>query len=81
MSACPLTVEYILFMIDRHGSRTLDVLMDYGRASDEVVRTFELSIEKGYLEDSKLANKPYLTDSGREKLRDYYGTDLNGYDE
>ena len=81
MSACPLTVEYILFMIDRHGSRTLDVLMVYGRASDEVVRTFELSIEKGYLEDSKLANKPYLTASGRQRVFDYYGSDLNGYDE
>lgn len=81
MPHCPLTIEYALFMIDRHGSKTLDTLMDYGRSSEEILKTYSAAIDKGYLEESKNPKNPFLTREGRLRISEYYGNDLNGYDE
>ena len=81
MSHCPMTVEYALFMIDSHGSRTRRTLIEYGRCPEEITATFEKASKEGYLETADGPKNPYLTDAGRQHLRDYYGNDINGYDD
>jgi hypothetical protein len=76
-----MTVEYALFMIDRYGSRTRSMLIEYGRCPEEITATFEKAAKEGYLEDTDGPKRPYLTDAGRQHLRDYYGNDFNGNDD
>lgn len=80
MASGPLTTSYILYMIDNHGSRTYQVLMDYGRASKDVLTAFQQAIKEGYLEQGSNPKKPYLTQAGRDHLRDYYGNGIECYD-
>lgn len=81
MSRPKMTTAYILYMVDRYGSRTREVLMDYGRAPKEIQKAFKEVVEEGYLETGSNAKKPYLTPEGRNHMHEYYGTDFNGYDE
>lgn len=81
MPHCPMTTAYILYMIDRYGSRTHEVLMDYGRDSKEILEAFKKAREEGYVENDRDPKKPYLTPEGRNHMHEYYGNDFNGYDE
>lgn len=81
MTCGPLTTAYILYMIDHYGSRTHEVLMDYGRESKAILAAFDKARGEGYLRHDNKPRKPYLTEEGRAYLREYYGNDFNGYDE
>ena len=81
MSNCKMTVEHALFMIDRYGSRTHGVLMEYGKSSKEILATFKDGVKAGYLGETDSPKKPFLTNEGRERLHEYFGNDVNGYDE
>lgn len=81
MSNCKMTVEYALFMIDRYGSRTHGVLMEYGKSSKEILATFKDGVKAGYLGKTDSPKRPFLTNEGRERLHEYFGNDVNGYDE
>lgn len=76
-----MTVSYILFMIDRYGSRTREVLMEYGQSSKDILTAYKKAVKEGYLEHDGSLQKPFLTREGRQHLSDYYGNDINGYDE
>ena len=81
MSNCKMTVEYALFMVDRYGSRTHSVLMEYGKSSKEILATFEDAVKEGYLQETNNPKTPLLTSSGQARLHEYFGNDINGYDE
>lgn len=75
-----MNINYILYMVDRYGSRTREVLMDYGRSSKEIQSAFNAAIQEGYLEKGSNPQKPYLTQEGRDHLREYYGNGIENYD-
>lgn len=81
MSYSALTNAYVLYMIDRYGSRAYGKMMDYGRDSKEILEAFKKVRKEGYVENDRDPKKPYLTPEGRNYMHDYYGNDFNGYDE
>lgn len=81
MLNCKMTVEYALFMVDRYGSRTHGVLMEYGKPSKEILATFNEAVKEGYLQETNNPKTPLLTNNGQQRLHEYFGSDINGYDE
>ena len=81
MSYNSLTNAYVLYMVDRYGSRAYGKMMDYGRTRDEILKAFKKACIDGYAKMNDKPTKLYLTDDGRAYLREYYGNDFNSYDE